>query len=311
MALPTRHSDVMSDAMNLFDRAAVRRHRDRAATGLDDHDFLFREVAERLAGRLDDIRRDFPVALDLGGHGGPLAAALAGRGGIERLVQTDLSAALLGRAEGPRVAADEELLPFAAESFDLVASVLSLHWVNDLPGALVQIRRALKPDGLFLAAMLGADTLHELRQAFATAEIAEEGGASPRLSPFADIRDAGALLQRAGFALPVVDADGITVTYPDAFALMRDLRGMGETNALHERRKGFTRRATLMATAAAYAERFAGADGRVPATFQVIYLTGWAPHESQQKPLRPGAARTRLADALDTTESPAGDKARP
>lgn len=297
--------------MNVFDRAAVRRHRDRAATGLDGHDFLFREVAERLASRLDDIRRSFPTALELGSHGGPLAAALAGRGGVERLVQSDQSPALLRRTGGLRVAADEELLPFAPESFDLVASVLSLHWVNDLPGALVQARRILRPDGLFLAAMFGGDTLGELRQAFAAAEIAEEGGASPRLSPFADIRDTGMLLQRAGFALPVVDADSITVTYPDPLALMRDLRGMGESNAVRERRKGFTRRATLMAAAAAYAERFAGADGRVPATFQVIYLTGWAPHESQQRSLRPGSARARLADALDATESPAGDTARP
>lgn len=297
--------------MNLFDRAAVRRHRDRAAQGFNGHDFLFREVAARLADRLDDIRRSFPTALDLGSHGGMLASAIAGRGGIERLVQSDLSPALLARTAGPRVAADEELLPFAAESFDMVASVLSLHWVNDLPGALVQVRRALRPDGLFLAAMLGGGTLSELRQAFAAAEIAEEGGASPRLSPFADIRDAGMLLQRAGFALPVVDADSIAVTYPDAFALMRDLRGMGETNAVRERRKRFTRRATLMAAVAAYAERFADADGRIPATFHVIYLTGWAPHQSQQKPLRPGAARARLSDALDTAESPAGDTARP
>jgi SAM-dependent methyltransferase len=301
----------MSDAMNVFDRAVVRRHRDRAAPGLDRHDFLFCEVAARLAGRLDDIRRSFPAVLDLGSHGGPFAVALAGRGGVERLVQSDLSPLLLRRAAGPRVAADEELLPFAPESFDLVASVLSLHWVNDLPGALVQARRVLRPDGLFLAAMLGGETLGELRQAFAAAEIAEEGGASPRLSPFVDVRDAGMLLQRAGFALPVADSDSITVTYPDALALMRDLRGMGESNAVRERRKHFTRRATLMAAAAVYAERFADADGRIPATFHIVYLTGWAPHESQQKPLRPGVARARLADALDASELPAGDTARP
>ena len=302
----------MGDPIDVFDRAAVRRHRDRAAAaGIEAHDFLLREVAARLAGRLDDIRRRFPAALDLGCHGGVLARALEGRGGVERLVQTDLSPALVRRAEGPRVVADEEFLPFAAASFDLVASVLSLHWVNDLPGALVQIRRALKPDGLLLAAMLGGNTLGELREAFAAAEIAEEGGASPRLSPFTDARDAGALLQRAGFALPVVDVDAITVTYPDALALMRDLRGMGEANAVRERRAGFTRRATMMAAAAAYERRFAGADGRVPATFEVIYLTAWAPHEAQQKPLRPGSARARLADALGAREIPAGDKARP
>ncbi len=301
----------MNDAMEVFDRAAVRRHRDRAAAGLEDHDFLLREVAGRLAGRLADIRRDFPLALDLGCHGGALARALAGRGGVERVVQADLSSAMLKQADGLRVAADEEFLPFAGASFDLVASALSLHWVNDLPGALVQIRRVLRPDGLLLAAMLGAGTLGELREAFAAAESAEEGGASPRISPFADVRDAGMLLERAGFALPVVDRDTITVSYPNALALMRDLRGMGESNALRERARRFTRRATVMAVAAVYAERFAGPDGRIPATFQVITLTAWAPHESQQQPLRPGSAKGRLADALDTREIPAGDKARP
>ncbi len=301
----------MSDPIEVFDRVAVRRHRERAAAGLSTHDFLLREVAERLAGRLDDIRRRFPAALDLGCHGGVMARALAGRGGVERLVQTDLSPAMLRRADGPRVVADEELLPFADASFDLVTSVLGLHWVNYLPGALIQIRRALVPDGLLLAAMLGGKTLGELREAFAVAEVAEEGGASPRLSPFADARDAGDLLMRAGFALPVVDVDTITVAYPDALALMRDLRGMGEANAVRERRARFSRRATMMAAAAAYEERFAQADGRVPATFEVIYLTAWAPHPSQPKPRSPGAARARLADALEAREIPAGDKARP
>lgn len=301
----------MSDAIAVFDRAAVRAHRDRAAARLDEHDFLLREVAERLADRLDDVRRAFAVALDLGCHSGAFADALAGRGGIERLVQADLSPAMLGRASGPRVAADEEMLPFADTSFDLVASVLSLHWVNDLPGALVQMRRALRPDGLFLAAMLGGDTLHELRAAFAEAEVAEEGGLSPRASPFADAAVAGELLQRAGFALPVADCDTITVTYRNALTLMRDLRGMGEANAVRARRNAFTRRTTLMAAAALYEKKHAGADGRIPATFQVVYLSAWAPHESQQQPLRPGSAAARLADALGAAERPAGDKAKP
>ncbi len=301
---------AMNNPAKPFDRAAVRRHRARAAAGPDGHDFLLREIAGRLAERLDDIRRGFPDALDLSGRGGVLAEALAGRGGIERLVRTDLAAVSLG-ASGPRVVADEEFLPFAPASFDLVASLLSLHWVNDLPGALIQIRRALRPDGLFLAAMFGGETLHELRHAFAAAEIAEEGGMSPRLSPSVDMRDAGMLLQRAGFALPVTDTDTVTVSYPDALALMHDLRAMGETNALASRRRGFSRRATLLATAAAYAERFGDADGRIPATFEIVYLTGWAPHESQQRPLAPGSARARLAEALDATERPAGDKTRP
>ena len=289
----------MGDAIDIFDPAAVRRHRARAAPHLESHDFLLREIAERLAGRLDDVRRDFAVALDLGPH-----AALTD----DRVGRVVRCGALPD--DGP-VAADEALLPFADASFDLAVSLLSLHWVNDLPGALVQLRRTLKPDGLFLAAMFGGDTLGELRASWAAAEIAEEGGVSPRVAPFVDVRDAGALLQRAGFALPVVDLDSITVSYPDAFALMRDLRGMGETNAAHERRKRFTRRATLMAMAEHYHANHADEDGRIRATFQIVYLTGWAPDASQQKPLAPGSARQRLADALDGEERPAGDKAAP
>ncbi len=304
----------MSDPLNLFDRRLLRRRRDRAAANLAAHDFLFAEVAERLTERLDDVTRKFPRALDLGCHGGALARALGRRGGVETLVQCDLSPAMARAAASagrPSLAADEEALPFAPRSFDLVMSVLSLHWVNDLPGALIQIRQALKPDGLFLGALLGGETLAELRTALMEAELAEEAGASPRVSPFAEVRDAGALLQRAGFALPVADVDTIPVTYPDALALMRDLRGMGESNALVERRRTPTRRATLARAAAIYAEKFAAADGRVPATFQVITLTAWAPHPCQPKALAPGSARSRLADALGIEELPAGDKARP
>ncbi len=291
----------MGDAIDVFDPAAVRRHRARAAPNLGSHDFLVREIAERLAGRLDDVRRDFALALDLGHH----AALADGRAGIGRVLRCGALP-----DHGP-VAADEELLPFADASFDLAVSLLSLHWINDLPGALAQLRRTLKPDGLFLAAMFGGDTLHELRASWAAAEIAVEGGASPRVAPFVDLRDAGALLQRAGFALPVVDLDSITVSYPDAFALMRELRGMGETNAAHERRKRFTRRATLMAMVEHYHANHADDDGRIRATFQIVYLTGWAPDASQQQPLAPGSARARLADALDAEELPAGDKATP
>lgn len=305
----------MSDSFEVFNRLSVRRHRDRAAADLGDHDFLFRESAERLSDRLDDVKRRFPLALDLGCHGGQLGRALKRRGGVETLVQCDLSpamAAQAGREDGlPALACDEEALPFAGGAFDLVLSNLSLHWVNDLPGALLQIRRALKPDGLFLAAMLGGDTLKELRQALGEAEAAEEGGLSPRVSPMADVRDLGGLLQRAGFALPVTDTDTITVNYPDPMALMADLSGMGETNAAHEMRKGFTRRRTLEAAWARYSELFAGPDGRVPATFQVITLTGWAPDASQPQPLKPGSAEARLAHALDTVEISAGEKAKP
>lgn len=297
--------------MRVFNRRAVRRHRDRAAATLAGHDFLFVEVAARLAERLDEVRRTFPVAVDLGCHTGQLGAALQGRGGIGTLIQCDLSPAMAARAPGLRIAADEEVLPFADASVDAVFSCLGLHWVNDLPGTLAQVRRCLRPDGLFLAAMLGGETLRELRRALADAEIAEEGGLSPRVSPFADVRDVGGLLQRAGFALPVVDSETITVSYPDSLKLMADLRGMGEANAVLERRQTFLRRATLAAAGARYRALYAGADGRLPATFQVITLTAWAPHASQQRPLRPGAARARLADALGTREIPAGEKTRP
>ncbi len=302
----------MSDPMTVFDRRAVRLHRDRAAAGLAGFDFLFAEVGERLLDRLDDITRRFPRALDLGCHGDILAGRLAGRGGIETLVACDLSEAMARRAGPLALAADEERLPFAGGVFDLVLSNLSLHWVNDLPGALVQIRRALKPDGLFLGTLFGGATCRELRQALAEAEIAVEGGLSPRVSPLAEVRDAGNLLQRAGFALPVADSDTLTVSYADPLKLMADLRGMGEANAVLARRKTLTRRAMLAAAAERYSTLFAAADdGRVPATFEVIYLTAWAPHPSQQKPARPGSAGARLADALGTAEIPAGDKARP
>ena len=295
--------------INPFDRPALRRHRGRASAAPGDHDFLFREVAARLADRLDDVRRDFPRALVLGGHGGLLRRALGGRGGIATLVECDATPAMARRTATPLcLAADEDALPFADAGFDLVLGAMSLHWVNDLPGALVQIRRALKPDGLFLAAMPGGETLHELRRALMEAEIEAEGGAGPRVSPFVEVRDAGDLLQRAGFALPVADADTITATYEDAFALMRDLRAMGETNAAAARRRSMTRRATLFAAAARYAELYGTADGRIPATFQIVTLTAWAPHQAQPKPAAPGSARTRLADALDTDGKPAGDR---
>jgi SAM-dependent methyltransferase len=294
-----------------FDRATLRRRRDRAAGNLGDFDFLLREVGERLLDRLGDVRRSFPLAADLGCHTGQLAAMLGGRGGIETLVSCDLSERMTAVALPPAIVCDEELLPFADASLDLVLSSFSLHWINDLPGALVQIRRALKPDGLFLAAMAGGETLKELRWALSEAEIAEEGGLSPRVSPVADVRDMGDLLGRAGFALPVADSETITVSYADPLRLLADLRGMGESNAVAERRRTPLRRATLTAAAARYRDRFGDGEGRVPATFQIVYLTGWAPHAQQPKALRPGSARARLADALGSPEIPAGDKARP
>jgi SAM-dependent methyltransferase len=315
----------MNDQREIFDRRVLRRHRDRAAPGIAAHDFLLREVAERLLDRLEDVRRRFPLALDLGCHHGVVAELLAGRGGVETLVQADLSpamtrlAAVRGAAWGaaggrgvpaaPAVVADEEALPFAEGSLDLVLSVLSLHWVNDLPGTLLQIARALKPDGLLLAAMIGGDSLRELREALLRAELEVEDGVSPRVSPLADVRDLGGLLQRAGFALPVVDVDSLTVTYPSALALMRELRGMGETGTDRNRRRGLTRRATLLRAAALYEEVHGDAAGRIPASVDILYLTGWAPHAAQPQPLRPGSARARLAEALGSAERSAGEKA--
>jgi SAM-dependent methyltransferase len=227
------------------------------------------------------------------------------------LVHCDLSYRMVRSAAGPRLVADEEALPFAAASFDLVISLLNLHWVNDLPGALLQIRHALKPDGLFLAAMFGGETLKELRRALADAEIESEGGLSPRISPFADVRDAGDLLQRAGFTLCVADLDTLTISYADPLALLTDLRGMGEANAVLQRRKTISRRATLFRAVERYGELYRGADDRLPATFQVIFLTAWAPDASQPRPLRPDSAVARLAEALGAEEIPAGGRARP
>jgi SAM-dependent methyltransferase len=292
----------MSDPL-VFDRKLLRARKERARA-LGPATFLVDRVAADLAERLDAVLRDFAVAVDLGTPTDAVRRALAGKKSIGTLIAADAL-----RAQGLAVVADEEALPFRDGSLDLVVSALALQFVNDLPGALIQIRRALKPDGLLLAALLGGDTLTELRQAFAAAEAEVESGASPHVAPFADVREVGALLQRAGLALPVTDVDRLTVRYASPFALMADLRRMGATNALIERRRMPLRRATLWRMAEIYAERFADGDGRIRATFEVIWLSGWAPHESQQKPLRPGSAKTRLADALGVREIGTGEKA--
>ncbi len=295
----------MTDSMQVFDRPLVRRRRDRAASTFAQADFLFRESAARLADRLLDVTRTFPVAADLGCHAGELGRELAASRKIGALVQADFSSAMARTAHTngrPTFVADEEALPLAPQSLDLVLSNLSLHWVNDLPGALSQIRFALKPDGLLLATMFGAETLKELRSVLIDAEVEVAGGIAPRVSPFTDVRDAGNLLTRAGFALPVVDAETIAVTYSDMFKLMADLRAMGETNTVLERRRVPTRRDVFLRAAGLYAERFSDARGRIQASFQIITMTAWAPHASQQKPLRPGSATARLADALQAQE---------
>jgi SAM-dependent methyltransferase len=288
----------------IFDRALLRARRARAAA-LGPATFLLERAADDLAERLSVVLRTFDLAIDLGTPGDAVRRRLAARVGTMIAVNETREIKDTPLA----VAADEEALPFRDGSLDLVVSALALQFVNDLPGTLIQIRRTLKPDGLFLAATIGGESLSELRQAFAQAEAEVEGGASPRVAPFADLRDLGALLQRTGFALPVTDIDRVLVRYPSPLALMHDLRRMGATSALIERRRAPLRRATLQRMFEIYANQFADADGRVRATFEIVSLSGWAPHESQQRPLAPGSARSRLADALRTREMPAGEKA--
>ena len=291
----------------LFDRALLAQRR-RRAFALGPVTFLLDRVAEDIAERLAAVRRRFDVAVDLGTPTDAVRWAILAAGAVERIIAAGPIAAARGPDRAHTVIADEERLPFRDASLDLVVSALALQFVNDLPGALVQIRRALKPDGLFLAALVGGDTLVELRQAFAAAEAEVEGGASPRVAPFADVRTLGALLQRAGFALPVTDVDRVVARYDSPLRLMHDLRRMGATNVLAERRRGVLRRQTLRRLVEIYAERFADQDGRLRASFDIIWLSGWAPDESQQQPLRPGSARMRLADALGTREVSAGEK---
>jgi SAM-dependent methyltransferase len=272
-----------SAAPILFDRALLRARQARALRG-EPATFLLDRVAEDMEERLHAVRREFAEAADIWTPG-----EIFQKASRDRLKSV------------ARISIDEtgqEVLPVAPESLDLAVSALAFQFVNDLPGVLSQIRRALRPDGLLLAAMLGGDTLTELRQCFAAAEAECEGGVSPRVAPFADLRDVGALLQRAGFALPVTDVDRVVVRYDSAFALMLDLRRMGATNILVERRRTPTRRATMLRMAQLYGERFADSDGRIRATFDVIWLSGWAPHPSQQTPLRPGSAKASLAEAV-------------
>ena len=293
----------MSSGSNIFDRRLLRVRQGRARRSTPAT-FLLDRVATDLGERLSAVLRKFDVAVDLGTPSDAVRRVLV----ANKNIGTVVAAGPAGDDEGLRVTSDEEALPFAAGSLDLVVSALTLQFVNDLPGTLVQIRRALKPDGLLLAALIGGDSLTELRAAFAAAEIEVEGGISPRVAPFVDIRELGGLLQRAGFALPVVDSERVTVRYDSALALMRDLRRMGATNILHERVRTPLKRSTLERVTAIYADRFSDADGRVRATFEIIWLSGWVPHESQQKPLKPGSAAQRLADALGTKELPTGEK---
>ena len=306
---PPHNIDMTSTGANgpprIFDRALLARRRARALkTATAGADFLLAAVAEDILERLSVAKRQFALAADIGTPLPLLAERLAASGQVGRVVRVDPLA-----DTKPDLVADIETLPFERQSLDLAVSALALQWANDLPGVLAQIRMALKPDGLFLAAFLGGETLTELRQSLAAAEDDVRGGASPRVSPFVEVRTAGALLQRAGFALPVIDQDRRTVRYASALDLMRDLRAMGATNVLHDRDRRPLTRTVLGSAAAIYAERFSDSDGRVRATFDMISLSGWAPAESQPKPLKPGSATARLADVLGAEERPAGEKA--
>jgi SAM-dependent methyltransferase len=287
---------MAASPQRIFDRALYRRRRGRQ---LDSDLILAGETAAQMAERIGSINRRFQHALDLSSRDDAFE--------ILRPAAANWVRAGYG-AHGPHVIADEEVLPFADGAFDLVTSVLSLHSVNDLPGALIQIRHALRPDGALIAALFGGETLRELRLAFAAAEADALGGASPRIAPFADVRDLGALLQRAGFALPVADVERTTILYRDPLRLFGDLRALGETNVLTQRRPQFLSRKLLQAVVAEYARRFSDDQGRFPATFDIIYLIGWAPHESQPKPLRRGSAKASLADVLSKSR-PASDSA--
>lgn len=293
---------IMSEMHQIFDRALLRRRRDRVAGRIAGHAFLLDRFGDDVEERLSLIRRTFARVLVVGAQHGTLGRRLAALPGVAGVVETETSLPLLLRCGSFRVLADEEALPFADGTFDLVVAGLTLQFVNDLPGALLQIRRLLKPDGLFLGGLYGGATLTELRRAWLEAEAEIAGGASPRVAPFADVRDLGGLLQRAGFALPVVDADTVRVRYASPLALMQELRAMGAGNVLRDRRRVPVSRRLLTRVCEIYGDRFADADGRVPATFELLVMTAWAPHESQQRPLRPGSATVRLADVLGTTE---------
>lgn len=287
----------------VFDRHLLARRRDRWAKTAEQHDFLLERVADDFAARLAFINRQFARALILEAAHGVVGERIAKLGAVDWFASADPSLNLLMQCAGPKCVADVEWLPFGTASLDLILSPLTLHTVNDLPGALIQARRALKNDGLFMGAMLGGETLFELRHAWLTAEARIKNGASPRVAPFADIRDLGGLLQRAGFALPVVDSDRFTVTYASPIDLMRDLRAMAASNGLHARSRTPVTKSLLAEVSHAYQTKFADAEtGRIPATFEILTMTAWAPDQGQQKPLKPGTAQHRLADALGTSE---------
>jgi SAM-dependent methyltransferase len=299
----------MSDASLLFDRKLLRARRARFAHEIEARAFLLKHVAGEIAERIELMLRPFPLALDLGAYHGVLGRTVAALPSVGTMLYAESAYAFAAMCPRPALVCDEDFLPFKEASLNLIVSGLALHRVNDLPGALIQIRRALRPDGLFMAALLGAGALIELRQVLLEAEAEAEGGASPRVSPFGDVREYGALLQRAGFALPVADSETVPVLYASPRDVLREVRALGGGNVLLARSRKPLARRTLERAEELYRERFSLPDERVKASFEIVYLSGWAPDPSQQKPLRPGSAARRLADALGTTEQSAGEKA--
>jgi SAM-dependent methyltransferase len=282
----------------LFDRKRLRKRRARIAADFAQHNFLHQEAAAGLLESLSFIARPFPTIIELGAGTGQLAKELAARPGTTQYIQCDLAAELLMPASGARVVVDEEWLPFADQSADTIVSVLGLHWINDLPGTLAQIYRILKPDGLFLAVLPGGETLHELRASFAAVETERHGGVTPRVAPFIDVRDGGALLQRAGFALPVADSERLTITYPHVFSLIKDLRGTAENNIMINQSSRFISREFFAALSAYYMAHYGKNDGEIAATVEFVTLTGWKPSPTQQQPARRGSGKISLTEAL-------------
>lgn len=299
----------MNDERVLFDRELLRKRRARFAHEIGDREFLIAHVAHEIAERVGLMLREFPRALDLGAYHGLLGRAVGELPSVGEMVYAESTLAYAALCPRPALVCDEDLLPFRDGSFNLVVSGLALHRVNDLPGSLIQIRRALAPDGLFMAAALGARALVELRESLLVAEGEMEGGASPHVSPFGDVREYGALLQRAGFALPVTDSETLKVIYSSPRELMHEIRALGGGNVLLARSKAPLHRRTLERAEDIYRERYGTPEGKIAATFEFVFMSGWAPHASQQQPLNPGSAAQRLADALHTEERSAGDKA--
>ncbi len=318
-AEPTAIADIStqstSAAPTIFDQNLLRQRKRRAFANARlpharDGGFLRDHAARDVRERLDSVERTFAQALDLSDDDGEAARLLAQSPRVTNL--TRLASDPEWADDGMSTAiGTQEALPVAGQSLNLITSVLGLQWANDLPGTLIQIRRSLQSDGLFLGTMIGGSTLNELRDVLAVEEEEATGGVSPKVAPFVDVRDLGSLLQRAGFALPVTDVDTLTVRYGNLFVLMADLRAMGATNALIARSRRPWTKGRAVRAAQIYAQRYADPDGRIRATFQLLSFSGWAPSENQQKPLRPGSAQTRLADALGVKERSSGDKAGP